>query len=112
MQRGRDRRVSMRVCIFGAGAIGGYLGGKLAANGHAVSLLARGEHLQALRARGLRLETGGRVLESRPKVSDRPEDLGAQDVVIVAVKGPALPSVVRTIGPLLGPETSVVFALN
>jgi 2-dehydropantoate 2-reductase len=106
------QEVSMRVCIFGAGAIGGYLGGKLAANGHAVSLLARGEHLKALRARGLRLETGGRVLESRPNVSDKPEDLGPQDVVIVSVKGPALPSVVRTLAPLLGPDTSVVFALN
>jgi 2-dehydropantoate 2-reductase len=102
----------MRVCIFGAGAIGGYVGGKLAANGHTVSLLARGEHLRALRARGLRLETGGRVLESRPQVSDKPEDLGPQDVVVVSVKGPALPSVVRTIKPLLGPDTSVVFALN
>lgn len=102
----------MRVCIFGAGAIGGFVGGMLADAGHEVSLLARGEHLAALRANGLTVETGGRKLNSHPRVSDRPADLGAQDFVIVAVKGPALPSVVRTLGPLLGPETAVVFALN
>jgi 2-dehydropantoate 2-reductase len=102
----------MRVCIFGAGAIGGFIGGMLANAGHEVSLLARGQHLTALRANGLTVETGGRKLTSLPRVSDRPADLGPQDFVIVAVKGPALPSVVRTIGPLLGPETAVVFALN
>src|SRR5690242_13162186 len=103
----------MRVCVFGAGAIGGFVGGMLANAGHEVSLLARGEHLAALRANGLTVETGGRKLPvSRPRVSDNPADLGPQDFVIVAVKGPALPSVLRTIGPLLGPETAVVFALN
>ena len=102
----------MRICIFGAGAVGGFIGGMLAAAGHEVSLLARGQHLAALRANGLIVETGGRRLASRPRVSDRPADLGAQDYVIVAVKGPALPAAVRTIGPLLGAETAVVFAMN
>jgi 2-dehydropantoate 2-reductase len=102
----------MRICIFGAGAVGGFVGGMLAAAGHEVSLLARGQHLAAMRANGLIVETGGRRLASRPRVSDRPADLGAQDYVIVAVKGPALPAVVRTIGPLLGADTAVVFAMN
>ncbi len=102
----------MRVCIFGAGAIGGFVGGMLAEAGHDVSLLARGPHLAALRSQGLRLESGGRMLTSRPKASDRPDELGPQDFVIVAVKGPALPSVAASIAPLLGPDTGLVFALN
>ena len=65
-----------------------------------------------LRTLEVTVETGGRKLTSRPRVSDQPAELGPQDFVIIAVKGPALPAVVRTIGPLLGPETAVVFALN
>src|SRR4051812_18400955 len=100
----------MRVCIFGAGAIGGFVGGRLAKGGLEVSLLARGPHLAALRAKGLTVETRGETFNTRLRVSDRPEDLGPQDFVIVAVKGPALPAVIRGIGPLLGPATAVVFA--
>lgn len=102
----------MRVCVFGAGAVGGFIGGMLAGAGHEVSLVARGAHLEALRSRGLALETGGQRLVHRLRASDQPRDLGWQDCVIVAVKGPALPSVVGAIGPLLGPETAVVFAMN
>ncbi len=102
----------MRICIFGAGAVGGFIGGMLSAAGHEVSLVARGRHLEALRAHGLTLETGGQRLISRPVASDRPKDLGIQDYVIVAVKGPALPSVIGALGPLLGPDTAVVFAMN
>lgn len=102
----------MRLCIFGAGAIGGFMGGMLAAAGHEVSLLARGRHLEALKSNGLTLETGGRRLVSRPRVSERPQDLGPQDCVVVTVKSPALPAVIRTIGPLLGAETVVVSAMN
>ncbi len=102
----------MRICIFGAGAIGGFVGGMLAEASHDISLVARGPHLAALKAQGLRLETGGRRLTSRPKASGRPDELGPQDFVIVAVKGPALPSVAKSIAPLLGPDTGLVFALN
>lgn len=102
----------MRVCVFGAGAIGGFMGGMLAAAGHEVSLLARGRHLEALKANGLTVETGGRRLVSRPQASDRPDDLGRQDCVIVTVKSPALPTVIRTIAPLLGPDTAVLSAMN
>lgn len=102
----------MRICIFGAGAIGGYLGAMLAEAGHEISLVARGEHLKALREQGLRLEIGGRTLHSRPKASADAAELGKQDHVIVSVKAPALPSVAKTIAPLLGPETTIVTALN
>ena len=102
----------MRICIYGAGAIGGYLGAMFAEAGHEVSLVARGEHLKALRANGLTLEIGDRTLKSRPAASADPAELGPQDYVIVSVKAPALPSVVRAIGPLLGAKTAVVTALN
>ncbi len=102
----------MRICIYGAGAIGGYLGAMFAEAGHQVSLVARGEHLKALRANGLTLEIAGRTLKSRPAASADPAELGPQDYVMVSVKAPALPSVVQSIGPLLGPETAVVTALN
>src|SRR5262245_55728905 len=92
----------MRICIYGAGAIGGYLGAMFAEAGHEVSLVARGEHLKALRSNGLTLEIGGRALKSRPAASASPAELGPQDYVIVSVKGPALPSVIPSIGPLLG----------
>lgn len=102
----------MKVCIYGAGSIGGLIGGILADTGHDVSLIARGPHLDALRDRGLTVETGGRTISVRPVASDTPADLGIQDVVVVAVKAPALPSVAAGIAPLLGPDTIVVPAMN
>lgn len=102
----------MRICIYGAGAIGGFLGAMLAEAGHEISLVARGEHLRALRANGLALEIGGKTLRSRPAASDDPAELGAQDHVIVSVKSPALPSVAGAIEPLLGRDTTIVTAIN
>jgi 2-dehydropantoate 2-reductase len=102
----------MRICIYGAGSVGGFAGGMLAQAGHDVSLLARGEHLAALRAGGLSLETGGRTLNWKLPASDDPADFGPQDYVLLTVKGPALPTVMRDIGPLLGPQTTVVSAMN
>jgi 2-dehydropantoate 2-reductase len=102
----------MRICIYGAGAIGGYLGAMLAEAGHEISLVARGEHLRALCANGLTLEIGGRRLRSRPSASDNPADLGPQDHVIVSVKSPALRSVAQGIAPLLGRDTTIVTAIN
>jgi 2-dehydropantoate 2-reductase len=102
----------MRVCVFGAGSVGGLIGGRLADAGHQVGLIARGAHLEAIRNNGLTVESGGRTIKVRPRASDRPQDLGPQDVVIVAVKGPALPDVVRAVSPLLEAETAVVFAMN
>ena len=102
----------MRICVFGAGAVGGLLGGLLAEAGHEVGVIARGPHLAAIRGRGLRIETGGRTLTTHPMASDRPEELGPQDYVVVTVKGPALPKVVPALKPLLGDKTAVVFAMN
>jgi 2-dehydropantoate 2-reductase len=102
----------MRICVYGAGSVGGFIGGMLAQGEHAVSLVARGDHLAALRANGLTVEMGGRTLHKQLPASDRPSDLGQQDYVLVTVKAPSLPSVVRDIGPLLGTTTAVVVAMN
>jgi 2-dehydropantoate 2-reductase len=102
----------MKTCVFGAGAIGGYLAGLLAAAGVETSLVARGPHLAAIRASGLRVEMPGRQVQARIAASDNPSDLGPQDVVIVTVKAPALPSVATAIPPLLQPDTPVAFVMN
>ena len=102
----------MKICVFGAGSIGGVLGGVLANAGHDVSLIARGAHLQALMANGCRVETGGQVFTVHPAASDTPADFGPQDIVDVAVKAPAMPAVAAGIAPLLGRETVVVPAMN
>ena len=109
--------MTQKICIYGAGAIGGWLGARLAAQGGAVSAVARGATLTALRTHGLRLrEAGadGAVAERAFAVqaSDSPFDLGPQDLVIVAVKAPAMAEVARAIAPLLGPDTAVLTAMN
>ena len=83
----------MKVCIYGVGAIGGWLGVHLAQAGCTVSAVARGATLQALRRQGLTLHQGGAVHTVPVQASDRPADLGVQDVVIIAVKAPALADV-------------------
>ena len=103
----------MKVCIIGAGAIGGFIGARLAAAGDAqVSALARGATLLALRQHGWRLRQGGALLQVPALASDDAATLGVQDLVIVAVKGPALAAVARGISPLLGPGTRVMPAMN
>ena len=106
-----------KICIYGAGAIGGWVGAKLAAQGAQVSAVARGATLAALREGGLRLiEAGadGQPTEQTHAVhaTDQPAELGPQDLVIVAVKAPAMAEVARQIGPLLGPHTVVLTAMN
>jgi 2-dehydropantoate 2-reductase len=102
----------MKVCIYGAGAIGGWIGVKLARAGCAVSVVARGATLQALQAHGLRLQEGSETGSCRVQASAAPADLGVQDLVIVAVKAPAMADVARNIRPLLGPDTVVLTAMN
>jgi 2-dehydropantoate 2-reductase len=102
----------MKVCIYGAGAIGGHLAGRLAKGGAEVSVVARGAHLAALRENGLRVEAADGVMQHRVAASDNPAELGVQDAVLVCTKVPALASVAAGIGPLLGPETSVTFVTN
>jgi len=92
--------------------VGGYLAGYLSRGGADVSVVARGAHLAAIRANGLTVESPDETLTAHIPASDRPDDLGRQDVVLVTVKAPALPDVAATIAPLPGPETSVAFIMN
>jgi 2-dehydropantoate 2-reductase len=102
----------MRICIFGAGAVGGVMAGWLARAGHEVCVVARGAHLTAIRENGLRIRSGGKESAARVRADSDPAQLGAQDCVVVSVKSQSLPEVARTIGPLLGKDTSVVTAMN
>lgn len=102
----------MKICIYGAGAIGGFLGVKLAQAGHTVSMIARGAHLAALREKGCTLESGGERVTVNPACTGDPADVGPQDFVVVSVKAPALPSVLSAVAPLLAPHTAVVTAMN
>jgi 2-dehydropantoate 2-reductase len=101
-----------KVCIYGAGAIGGYLGAKLAQAEADVSLIARGPHLKAIRDSGLTLIEGGERNTCAVTATDNPADLGVQDFVIVTLKAHSLPMIVEPIQHLLGPDTAVVFAVN
>lgn len=102
----------MRVCIYGAGAIGGYLGVQLALSGVDVSLIARGPHLAAMQAQGLKLCIDGEERSAHPRCTQHPAELGPQDYVIIALKAHSVPAVVDAMQPLLGPETAVVTATN
>ena len=102
----------MKICIYGAGAIGGWLAGTLADAGEEVSVVARGAHLAAIRRDGLTVEMPQKTTTTRPRASDDPAELGPQDAVVVTVKAPSLPSVAGGIGALLGPETRVAFLTN
>jgi 2-dehydropantoate 2-reductase len=93
----------MRVCVFGASAIGRHLAARLAANGHAVSVVARGVQLRAIRAEGLTVRSPAETLNARPNATDDPAELGAQDAVLVTAKTPALPAIAPALAPLLGP---------
>jgi 2-dehydropantoate 2-reductase len=102
----------MRICVFGAGSVGGYLAAYLARGGAEVSAIARGAHLAAIRSNGLTVETPDEKLTVRIAASDNPAELGRQDLVLVTVKAPALPDVAATIAPLLDPQTAVAFVMN
>ncbi|MDP1701991.1 MAG: 2-dehydropantoate 2-reductase [Aestuariivirga sp.] len=102
-----------KICVFGAGAIGGYIGARLAHKSEAeVSLVARGPHLAAMEANGLILKQGGETFKVHPRVSSDPKTLGPQDYVIVAVKAHALTGVLDQLQPLLGKDTALLFAQN
>jgi 2-dehydropantoate 2-reductase len=102
----------MKICVYGAGAVGGHIAGRLAAAGTKVSLIARGEQLAAIRDHGLRVETRENTLISHPYATDRPADLEPQDVVIVAVKAPSIPAIAEHIGSLLHPDSAALFVMN
>ncbi len=99
--------------MVGAGAVGGFIGARLAAAGEAqVSALARGASLQALQEHGWRLTMKGELTQVPAHASSEASQLGVQDVVVVAVKAQAMASVAQSIGPLIGPRTVVLPAMN
>ena len=102
----------MKVCIFGAGAIGGYMGVKLAKAGADVSLVARGPHLAAMQEKGLTLIEEGETTTVSVTASDDPAALGVQDYVIVTLKAHSVPPVVSKMAPLIGPNTTIVSGVN
>ena len=101
-----------RICVVGAGAVGTFLGVHLAREGAEVSALARGRTAAALRAHGFRLEESGSVLTAPVRVAEDTDALGPQDLVVLAVKGPALPALAASVRALLGPDTVVLTAMN
>jgi 2-dehydropantoate 2-reductase len=102
----------MRICIYGAGAIGGYLGAQLSLAGEDVSLIARGPHLEAMRRDGLRLRLGDEERVAHPLCTSDPSEAGTQDYVIVTLKAHSVSGIVDAMQPLLGKNTAVVSAVN
>ncbi|MBC7720165.1 MAG: 2-dehydropantoate 2-reductase, partial [Chitinophagaceae bacterium] len=102
----------MKVCIYGAGAIGLWMGHGLALAGCHVSVVARGATLAALQARGVQLVQGEYITTQAVLASNQPGDFGVQDLVVLSVKAPSLPEVAAHIAPLLGPNTLVLTAMN
>ena len=102
----------MRVCVYGAGAIGGHLAARLAKGGAEVSVIARGAHLAAIQANGLEVHAVDGVHRVKVHATDDPRAVGPVDAVFVTVKAPALPAVAAGIGRLLKPDTAVPFVMN
>ena len=102
----------MKIAVVGLGAVGGLIAARLAAAGHEVSALTRGATLAAVRARGLRLVTGGQETNAHIDATDDAAALGPQELVIVALKGPALAGAGASLQPLLGAQTIVMPAMN
>ncbi|MGX7741902.1 2-dehydropantoate 2-reductase [Rhodopseudomonas parapalustris] len=103
----------MKICIYGAGAIGGYLGVQLARSGAAdVSLVARGAHLQAMKENGLKLLIGDEERVIKPNATDKPAELGVQDVIIICLKAHSITGAIDSMKPLLGSHTRIVTAVN
>ena len=102
-----------KICIYGAGAIGGWIGARVAQQPNVqLSVVARGNTLQALQQHGLRLHSAEQLLQTAVQTSANPSDLGVQDLIVIAVKAPALQEVATHIAPLMGPHTVVLTAMN
>jgi 2-dehydropantoate 2-reductase len=103
----------MKICIFGAGAIGGLMGAKLAAKGDVdVTFIARGPHLAAMRENGVKLISEGTEQIVHPRCVESAEEAGPQDYVLVTLKAHSLPSAAKQMQPLLGTDTAIVSAVN
>lgn len=102
----------MKICIYGAGAIGGYLGAGLALAGAEVTLIARGPHLAAMQANGLKLQIGGEEKVARVNATDDPAKAGPQDYVIVTLKAHSVPPIAESFAHLFHDDTAVVWGVN
>ncbi len=101
-----------KICIYGAGAVGGFIGTLLTRSGRQVNVVARGATLKALQQHGLRVLSEEKTLQAPVTAAEDPAELGVQDLVIVAVKSQSMASVARRISPLIGPDTVVLTAMN
>lgn len=102
----------MKICIYGAGAIGGYLGAGLALNGADVTLIARGPHLAAMQKNGLKLIKDGEERTARVTATEDPSEAGPQDYVIITLKAHSVPPIADQFAPLFHDETAVVWGVN
>src|SRR5580704_3529503 len=102
----------MKIAVFGAGAIGGYVAAKLHQGGADVSVIARGAHLGAIQANGLTVKSNGQTVNARLPATDKTEDVGLQDYVIVTLKANALPAAAAEIAKMMGPNTVLVTVSN
>ena len=102
----------MKVAVFGAGAIGGMMGARLAAAGADLSVVARGLHLAAMQADGLSLISGGETITVHPRCTADAGELGVQDYVIVTLKAHSLPAAAPSIAKMMGPHTALITAIN
>jgi 2-dehydropantoate 2-reductase len=104
----------MKICVYGAGAVGGLIAARLARSGHEVSVVARGNALDAIRSQGLRVldRASGKVESQAVRTESDPAALGPQDYVVVSVKAQSLQEVAARVGPLVGDDTSIITAMN
>ena len=101
-----------RICVFGSCAVGGFLAASLARAGLPVQAIARGPHLDAIRRSGLRILLRDGEFTAKLAATDRPEEIGSQDIIFLTVKAPTLPNAAAMMKPLLHPETIVVCFIN
>ena len=102
----------MKTAVVGLGAMGGYMAARMLAAGLEPVALVTARHLEPLRAKGLRLRSGGRETAHPITVSSDPHCLGEQDLILLSVKATALPSIAAVLGPMIGPQTLIVAAMN
>jgi len=100
------------ICVFGAGAIGGYMAAKLAAAGTPVSLVARGPHLAAVQQNGLVLQSNGERIVTHPRAVAHGSEIGPQDYLVITLKAHSLEPALPQLAPLVGPATTIVSAVN
>jgi 2-dehydropantoate 2-reductase len=100
------------ICVFGAGAIGGLMAAKLEMAGTPVTVVARGPHYEAMRAKGLVLKSEGTETITKPKVVNDPKEIGPQDYLVLTLKAHSLIPALAQIKPLIGPNTTIVTAIN